>query len=84
MHWIQIGSGYTFSCALGSQRTATCWGSEGSDYEFGQDDAPDTLFKSISVGTNHICGIRETGAVECWGQDYSGQSSPPDLTLVLE
>ena len=34
-------------------------------------------FTSISVGREHICGVRTDGRVACWGSDNSGQAAPP-------
>ena len=34
-------------------------------------------FVSVSAGRYHTCGVRDTGAVECWGNDFYGESSPP-------
>ena len=31
----------------------------------------------VSAGREHSCGLRETGAVECWGYNYSGQTDAP-------
>ena len=31
-----------------------------------------------SGGSAHFCALRENGAVACWGQDESDQSSPPE------
>ena len=34
-------------------------------------------FASVSAGTNHTCGVRIDGAVECWGRDLFGEVTPP-------
>ena len=34
-------------------------------------------FEPISAGFYHTCGLREDGAVECWGYNRDGESSPP-------
>jgi hypothetical protein len=34
-------------------------------------------FAQVSAAGEHTCGIRSDGTVECWGSDYSGESSPP-------
>ena len=43
---------------------------------------PAGTFISVSAGVWHTCGLRETGAVECWGHDDSGQSTPPAGTFI--
>ena len=32
---------------------------------------------TLSAGWWHSCGVRDSGSVECWGYDSSGESSPP-------
>ena len=39
-------------------------------------------FTSVSAGGSHTCGVRESGAVECWGLDKWGQSTPPAGTFT--
>ena len=34
-------------------------------------------FSAVSVGENHACGLRETGAVECWQHYGRGQADAP-------
>ena len=51
-----------------------CWGR----YYIGQPTPPADEFVSVSAGRYHTCGIlRGTGAVECWGGDSDGESTPP-------
>ena len=39
-------------------------------------------FVSVSAGRYHTCGVRDTGAVACWGNDFDGESSPPAGTFI--
>ena len=34
-------------------------------------------FASVSVAEFHSCGVRNDGAVVCWGPDYYGEATPP-------
>ena len=34
-------------------------------------------FVSVSAGRGHTCGVRDTGAVECWGWDRDREATPP-------
>ena len=34
-------------------------------------------FVSVSTGGAHTCGVRQDGAVACWGDDYAGKATPP-------
>ncbi|HIA03095.1 MAG TPA: hypothetical protein EYN66_14515, partial [Myxococcales bacterium] len=51
----------------------------------GQISPPTGTFINIAVAPagNHGCGVKEDGYVECWGNDSSGQSSPPSSLLAL-
>ena len=52
-----------------------------------QDDEPDqgdeqptadeSRFSAVSADGYHSCGLRETGAVECWGYNEDGQADAP-------
>ena len=55
------------------------------------DDEPpdaDGLFRSVSVGQWHTCGVRRDGSVDCWGANDSlsgrsiGQATPPAGSFV--
>ncbi len=35
-------------------------------------------FKVISTGSDHSCGIRMDGTLECWGSNYIYKSRPPE------
>ena len=39
--------------------------------------APATGFVAVSAGYRHTCAIRESGEIECWGDNDYGQSTPP-------
>ena len=36
----------------------------------------------ISAGFYHTCGVRDTGAVECWGRNFESESTPPAGTFT--
>ena len=38
--------------------------------------------KFIAAGYFHTCGIRESGTVDCWGDNNDGQSTPPDGKFI--
>ena len=40
------------------------------------------VFTSVSAGRNHTCAVRDTGAVECWGDNEHDQSVPPTGTFT--
>ena len=44
---------------------------------YGETDAPSGPFSAVSAGEWHSCGLRETGTVECWGNNGNGQTDAP-------
>ena len=34
-------------------------------------------FKTVSVGSLHLCGVRTDDTIACWGSNYDGQSDAP-------
>ena len=49
--------------------------------------APATGFVAVSASTYHTCGLRTSGAIECWGSnddfgEYAGQSDAPEGKFV--
>ena len=51
--------------------------------------APVAGFIAVSAGNDHTCGLRTTGAIECWGAnahfytgEYTGQSDAPEGKFV--
>lgn len=77
-----ISAGFRHSCAIASDGTGFCWGSN----DFGQlgdgsnvtRDTPVQVagglkFTAISAGGDHTCGIATSGAAFCWGSNIDGQ-----------
>ncbi len=38
-------------------------------------------FVAVAIGTDHSCGLRTHGRIECWGSNRYGESDPPDSTF---
>ena len=36
----------------------------------------------VTVGREHLCVLRPTGRIECWGEQHEGQASPPAGTYT--
>lgn len=54
-------AGFAFSCALGADAHATCWGADDAK------GAPATALLQLACGRQHACGLDAKGAVQCWG-----------------
>ena len=81
----QISAGARHTCALRRDWVALCWGAR-YDGRLGDgrplDDAPwsttpvqvpGVLFKAISSGAYHTCGLDRDGRGWCWGSNNNGQ-----------
>ena len=36
----------------------------------------------VDGGSSNSCGIDNTGSIQCWGNNYYGQSNPPTGTFT--
>ena len=93
---VGVSAGGEHACSVHADGTLRCWGNNragqldtptGSDFvqnDFGQTDAPSGPFIDLSVGSNHTCGLRSTGVIECWGANSDGQSDVPSLDADME
>lgn len=78
-----ISAGLRHTCALTSDGTAFCWGSNdssqlGAGTPGGLTDQPlqvvtGARFSAISAGGDHTCAIAIGGAAFCWGSNALGQ-----------
>lgn len=70
------------ACAIMTSGTVQCWGSNGFK-ELGDGTTDDRLkpvqvlglespIASVAVGGNHTCALTVSGAVKCWGANFSG------------
>ena len=73
-----ITAGEYHTCALKTDRTATCWGR--NNYE--QATAPAGTFTAITAGRNHTCALKTDGTATCWGEDSFGQATAPAGTFI--
>lgn len=75
----KIATGNFFSCALVGD-ALECWG----DIPVPQGDGhvPTTVIahgvKDVAAGDRHACALLDTGAVQCWGSDFTGESGSGD------
>ena len=78
-----ISAGNLHTCALMSDRTVRCWGSNGQG-EVGNNSSSFVVstpapvpsltgIASISAGGGHTCAVTTAGALKCWGRNSEGQ-----------
>jgi alpha-tubulin suppressor-like RCC1 family protein len=79
-----LSAGRTFSCGLTRQGAAHCWGWGVDAVVATETNSPANLpapvfgsrglvFKSVSTGQVHACGLTAAGEVYCWGTNKYGQ-----------
>ena len=64
-----LDAGYAHACAIRSDDSLACWGSNAS----GQSSPPDGAFTQVSSGYDHTCAVRTDGFMQCWGNNLQGQ-----------
>src|SRR6266566_2174709 len=55
----QVSAGHSHTCALRTDNTVVCWGSD----NFGQATPPAGAFTQVSAGGRHTCGVKTDGTV---------------------
>ena len=74
-----VSAGGQHSCALRTDGTVTCWGSN-TDFDgtyAGQADALAGQYTAIGAGGYHSCALRTDGTITCWGDNGAGQADAP-------
>jgi hypothetical protein len=76
---VQLCAGVGYACGLTRDGRAQCWGDETD----GQTALPDDrVFKQLSCGDYHSCGVDAQGFVVCAGRNASGQRVRTDGPYV--
>ncbi len=79
----EVSSGETFTCAVATGGTVSCWGSNFRG-QLGRGDTINsttpiavlqgsTLLHSLDTGERHACALSSSGAAYCWGENSAGQ-----------
>jgi alpha-tubulin suppressor-like RCC1 family protein len=86
---VDISTGYTHACALGSSGTVQCWGNHSglggtTDYS----SVPVNIVglsgaRTISAGAAKTCAIVSGGTIACWGRDTFGSSVTPTPSVTI-
>lgn len=90
---VSITATFTFACAVLSSGQVKCWGSNSAG-QIGIGSQSDTIHSpttvtgltdavQIGAGLNHVCAVRRTGAVQCWGANFDGQLGSGDTTPLF-
>jgi len=82
-NWVYVSAGGYDTCGVRADGTLYCWG--GNNYgQLGngttnnsnipvQENSASTIWKSVSSGIYHTCGVKTDGTLYCWGYNYYGQ-----------
>lgn len=80
--WQQFSAGYQSSCAIKTDQSLWCWGSNyvgqvGNGFTSNaaitpKEVAPGTTWQNVGTGEAQTCGIKTDGTLWCWGANYNG------------
>jgi alpha-tubulin suppressor-like RCC1 family protein len=73
-----VTTGDYHTCALTSTGAIRCWG---NNY-WGQNNAPEGVFATVSAGRGHACALTTGGSIVCWGGNAYGQLNVPQGSLA--
>jgi alpha-tubulin suppressor-like RCC1 family protein len=76
-----VSAGERHACALMTDSTVRCWGSDGSgQLGLGLSTSPSGPVRgfhgqpvAVSAGSYHTCAVTSEGTIDCWGSNYFGQ-----------
>ncbi|HND33302.1 MAG TPA: RCC1 domain-containing protein [Myxococcota bacterium] len=70
----------THACAVAEDWTLVCWGQALWWENFDTTLVPPAgEFRQVAVGDTHACALtRDGSAIECWGDNYFGQTDVPE------
>lgn len=70
--WGSVDAGVTRSCAITLGKRLLC-GSPSGEQEMTVVEEPEPDWVAVTVGQEHVCGLRGSGSLYCWGSNGSGQ-----------
>jgi len=80
--YTDLSMGFRNGCArmeysIPEQNNVHCWGAPHPGGNYGEASAPTGYFLEIATGEFHNCGVRADGTLHCWGNNASGEATPP-------
>lgn len=91
--WKKVSASNSFSCAIKSDDTLHCWGSNGNGRTAQNTITASTIvptavsgggtWKDIATGDSHACGILMDDTIRCWGNNGSGRLGDNTITQRL-
>ncbi|MFT4049618.1 MAG: hypothetical protein QM648_07240 [Solirubrobacterales bacterium] len=89
---VSLSPGYDFGCALLSDATAKCWGSNGDGEAGGGSAVSNVTSPTLVPGLSSVvslfttaehtgCAVVAGGTVQCWGTNGYGQAGSGDVSL---
>lgn len=88
--WVQVSLGSAHACAIRSDGTLWCWGSNDSGRlgiggTSGNHDTPQLVadpgpWLQVDAGDRHTCAIKVAGTLWCWGDNAGGQLGTGSFT----
>jgi hypothetical protein len=80
--YVQVSTGFEFSCAIDVVGDVTCWGSEEYRKVLEAPAAGSGPYTQVSAGSNHACALKSDGSVVCWGSNCDVTVTGPDACSV--
>ena len=78
-----VAVGPTFTCAVGVDGNAMCWG-EGAVVDAGASVHFANALTQIAAGAQHVCAVDTARSVHCWGDNSSGALGLGDTASVSD
>ena len=82
--WLKVSAGEGHTCGIKEDETLWCWGRNemgqlgNSNKGWSQNETKpvkidDNIWKDVTAGEAHTCGIKDDGTLWCWGSNYLKQ-----------
>ena len=75
--WKQVSAGYLHNCAVETDNSSHCWGSNEDSRTNTYGDSSSSFALIFSAGGTHSCKLQHDNSIFCRGNDLYGQSTRP-------